>query len=378
MQKLLRSTQNWYADKPTAFKFFLWVVILPTLITAVYYGLIASDIYVSEAKYAVRTSEQGGISSGILASVIPGIGGESAGEDAAIVSDYILSHDMLNQLDKRLNLRRHYSSHSVDYLSRMSDDATQEEFLEYYRQMVNVSIDASTRIITLHVKAFDPKLSQKMAKVIIKLSEDLVNKLSERIIDDTLQFARGEVDKSEERVRKASDAITAFRSKTLSMDPGEETRGALKIVAELEAKLVETRAHLIEAKSFMQNNSPQVEVLQSKVNALEKQVQDERQRLASKDSTHNYTELIDEYQPLALEQELAKHRYASALTSLEAARAEAQRKQRYLLTFVQPQLPDEALLPERFKSTLILFLELCLIYGIGGLVWAAIKDHMRL
>ena len=76
--------------------------------------------------------------------------------------------------------------------------------------------------------------------------------------------------------------------------------------------------------------------------------------------------------------ELAKQRYASTLTSLEAARAEAQRKQRYLLSFVQPQVPDEALLPERFKSTLILFLELCLIYSIGALVWAAIKDHMRL
>ena len=33
---------------------------------------------------------------------------------------------------------------------------------------------------------------------------------------------------------------------------------------------------------------------------------------------------------------------ASALSSLESARAEAQRKQRYLIAFVTPELPDEA------------------------------------
>ena len=377
MQKILRSSHSWYANKPAALKFFLWVVVLPTLFAAIYYGLIASDIYISEAKYAVRTSDQTSYTNSLLDTVLAG-GAESAGEDAAIVRDYILSHDMLEKLDRSLDLRKHYTSRNVDFFSRLDDDASQEQFLEYYRQMVQVSIDSSTLIITLRIKSFDPVLSQKMAKVIIGLSEDLVNKLSERIVEDTLNFAQSEVDKAENRVRKASDAITTFRSETLSMDPREETKGALQIVAELETKLVETRAQLIETKSFMQDDSPQVKVLQSKVQALEQQVWNERQRLASKNSSHNYTQLIDLYQPLALEEQLAKHRYASALTSLEAARSEAQRKQRYLLTFVQPQIPDEALLPERFNSTIIIFLELCLIYGIGSLVWAAIKDHMRL
>ena len=112
--------------------------------------------------------------------------------------------------------------------------------------------------------------------------------------------------------------------------------------------------------------------------ALEEQIRNERQRLASNKNGLDYTRLIDRYQPLILEQGLAKRRYASALTSLEAARAEAQRKQRYLLTFVQPQVPDEALLPERFHNILVIFLGLCIAYAIGGLIWAAIKDHMRL
>ena len=378
MQQFVRTSQNWYANKPAAFKLFLWVVVVPTLLAAIYYGLIASDIYVSEAKFEVRTSEQSGVSGGLISSVFSGAAGESSGEDAAIVDEYILSQDMLVQLDKRLNLRRHYSSSNVDFLSRLDDDASQEDFLDYYRKRVQVSIDTSTNIITLDVQSFEPALSQKIANNIIELSEGLVNRLSQRIVEDTLSFARGEVNTAEDRVRKASNAITAFRSETLSMDPNAESKGALSIIANLEGKLAGARTELLDTRSFMRSDSPRVKLLQDKVRTLEKQIAHSRQSLASEDSSHNYTQLINQYQPLVLEEELAKQRYSSTLNSLEAARAEAQRKQRYLLTFVQPKIPDEALLPERFKSTLIIFLSLCLAYAIGGLIWAAIKDHMRL
>ena len=284
---------------------------------------------------------------------------------------------MLDKLNSKLDLRKHYTSHNIDYISRMANDASSEDFLEYYDDMIHIDIDSSSNITTLTVKAFNPQLSQEMAKTIMKESEDLVNKLSDRIIDDTLRFARNEVDKAEERVKSASNALTEFRTKTQSIDPDKETGAALGIIAGLESKLVDTRAQLSETLGFMQKDSPQVKVLQDKVRALERQVRDERERMTTKGG-RDYTQLIDQYQPLILEQELAKQRYSTALTSLVAARAEAQHKQRYLLSFVQPQIPDEAELPERFKSTVIIFFELCLLYGIGGLVWAAIKDHMRL
>ena len=66
---------------------------------------------------------------------------------------------------------------------------------------------------------------------------------------------------------------------------------------------------------------------------------------------------------------------ASALSSLESARAEAQRKQRYLVAFVATELPDEATEPDRVLKIATVFLGAAMIFGIGGLVVAAIKDH---
>ena len=151
----------------------------------------------------------------------------------------------------------------------------------------------------------------------------------------------------------------------------------LTIITELESRFAATQAELIEAKSVMRGKTPQIQALESRAAALKRQVGKERDRLANTHST-DLTSLIDRYQPLVLEEELAKQRYASALSSLEAAQAEAQRQQRYLIAFVAPQLPDEATEPRRAWMVATVFASSLLIYGIGGLLWSAVKDHVGL
>ncbi len=355
---------------------FLVMVGLPTLLTGFYYGLVASDVFVSETRYAIRTGEQAP-AAGFLASMLGPAATTRAGDDASIVRDYILARDMLDELDRRLDLRGHYAAASVDTLSRLWPDATEEEFLEYFRDKVEVEVETGTDITVLRVRAFDAETAQEIADAIIELSERLVNGISERITDDTLRFARRDLGQAEALVREANEAITRFRSESRSIDPGEETSAVLSIVTALEGQLAEARAELLETESIMHSDSVQVKTLKNRVAALNQQVESERARLASEGGS-DLARLIDGYAPLLLEQELAQHRYSSALASLEVARADAQRKQRYLIPFVKPALPDEAIEPERFMNTLIVFFAASLVYGIGALMVAAIHDHMGL
>ena len=355
---------------------FLIMVALPTGLTGAYYGLVASDVYVSETRYAIRTGEQAP-ATGLLASMLGPTATTRAGDDASIVRDYILARDMLDELDRRLDLRAHYTEPTVDLLSRMWRSSTEEEFLEYYRDKVEVEVEVGTDITVLRVRAFDADMAQRIAAEIILLSERLVNQMSERITDDTLRFARRELGQAEALVRQANQAVTRFRNESRSIDPGEETSAVLSIITALEGQLAEAKAELLETESIMHSDSVQVKTLQNRVAALTQQVDSERARLAS-ESGSDLTRLIDGYAPLLLDQELAQHRYSSALASLEVARADAQRKQRYLIPFVKPALPDEAIEPERFINTLIVFVAASLIYGIGALMLAAVYDHMGL
>lgn len=125
----------------------------------------------------------------------------------------------------------------------------------------------------------------------------------------------------------------------------------------------------------MQSDSAQVKQLKNRITALESQITKERTRLAG-NSGADLTRLISGYQPLILDQKLAEQRYASALSSLELARAEAQRQQRYLIPFVTPEFPDEPLEPERVWNILSIFIGSLLVFGIGSLIWAAVNEHL--
>lgn len=355
---------------------FLILVGLPTLLTGVYFGVVASDVFVSETRYAIRTGEQAP-ATGLLATMMGPGAATRSGDDAHVVRDYILAHDMLEELDGRLDLRAHYGSPEVDPLSRLWPETTEEEFLEYYRGKIEVEVETGTDITVLRVRAFDAEMAQRMAATVLELSERLVNRMSERITDDTLRFARRELDQAETRVRQANQEITRFRNESRSIDPGEETAAVLSIVTELEGQLAGAKAELLETEAIMRSDSVQVKTLRNRVEALTRQVEIERARLASEGGS-DLTRVIEGYAPLMLEQKLAEHRYSSALTSLEVARADAQRKQRYLLSFVKPSLPDEAIEPERLLNTLIVFLAASLIYGIGALIVASVHDHMGL
>ena len=349
-------------------------VMFPTLVGTIYFGFIASDRYVAEARYAIRTGTQA--PSGFMANVLgAGALGGTAHEDAGIVRDYIFSRDMLEQLYKRMDVKAHYSDPNVDWLSRLKSDASEEYFLEYFEDRVDIIIDVQSNISTLRVHAFDPLTATVLAGHLLELSEQLVNDMSERITEDTLRFARRDLDRTEKRVLATMTSLTLFRKSSRSIDPGQETGAVLSIITDLETKLAGVRADLIEAKSYMRDDSAQVRNLKAREVALKSQVTNERDRLTNGHSS-DLTSLIDRYQPLVLEQELAKQRYASALTSLEAARAEAQGKQRYLIAFVSPQLPTEATEPKRGWMIATVFAFSFVIFGIGGLIWSAIKDHI--
>lgn len=349
------------------------VVGIPTLVAALYFAFIASDMFVSETRFAIRASKSDasiGLASLLTSSVI-----SAGGQDSRVVVDYVQSQDMLSTLDERLGLVQHYSADSVDVVSRLDANPSQERLLKYFRKHIEIIEEGGSDIIVFKAIAYTPEFAQAITEQVIELSESLVNRLSGRIEQDALESAKAEVALAAEKVRLANAKLTSFRSINASINPAQETAALLGLLSGLETKLTEVRTELSEKRAFMKDNSPVVKSLRNKVAALEKQLDQERSRVAG-GSDDGMSGLINDYQPLALDQELAQQQYTSALTSLELARIEAQRKKRYLVTYVNPVLPQESTQPRRFMSTLTVFVYSFLFFAIGGLLWSALRDHI--
>lgn len=351
---------------------YLLLVGLPSVLALVYFLFLATGMYISEARFSLRSAEGGTGGSELLA--LLGQSANNITSDAFVLRDYIHSADMLTMLDTQLGLRDHYTQLDADHLSRLDRDATFEEFLAYYRKVVEIGFDAATGILTLRVRAYTPEMAQKAAGLIVELSENMVNTMRDRALADSLLLARSELERAEQRVAAAREALKVFRGQRNQLNP-EATAGALLgLVAQLEEEVARTRTELAEARAFMREDSARIVALNARIEALQAQIKTETARLTGADH-RAFNEILSEYEGLLVEREFAEKLYVSALSSLEAARIQAQAQSRYLVTFAAPTLPDEAVWPRRLLSSFLFFAAASLIYGVIALIIAAIREH---
>jgi len=344
--------------------------LVPIVMAIIYFGLIASDRYVSESSVVLRSGSQS-VSNLSFGGLLPVSNPDT--QDVLVVSDYILSVEMAQHLDEKFSLRDHYSDKSLDFVSRLRSESNDEEFLEYLRGMVKVKFEETSSIISITTKAFSPEISHAINKEIITRSELLINRLSDRIVEDTLTAARAEVEDSIANARDVSSRLSKFTNENQSINPGTDASSIAGLIAALESKLAETRALFTEKSAYMRESSAEIRALKNRINGIEVELQRERLRLSNDQGVGT---AIERYKPLLVEEELARQRYAAALQALEAARVESQTKKRYLATFVQPSMPTSSTEPDRLIDTLSAILLSFLLYALFALFRAAIREHI--
>jgi len=108
------------------------MVVVPNLVSIVYFGLIASDQYVSEARFTVSTAalpKFDGLGS------VTGLPPMLIVQDTQVVTNYIHSRAMVEQLERIVSLRDSYSSKSIDWWARFHKDKPIEKFTKYWGNM---------------------------------------------------------------------------------------------------------------------------------------------------------------------------------------------------------------------------------------------------
>lgn len=200
---------------------FIATVVVPTILSIVYFGLIASDVYITESKFVVKSTDQNTTPS--LDGLLGRMGVSSSNNDAWGIQSYSLSRDALSKLDKELQVKQHYSSSEIDPFNRFPTiriwDKSFEWFHEYYLGKVAVLIDPITSVNTLTVKAYDPEIALKINQSLLSLSEELVNQLNLRARQDLMKSAQREVDIAKNKIQDISKEISLIRRKEGNKDP---------------------------------------------------------------------------------------------------------------------------------------------------------------
>ena len=366
---------SWIYERLKRWRWFALFVILPFLFATAYYGLIASDIYISESRFIIKSPDRKPASMSSLAGLIETTGLSPGQEQTKEIMDYLRSRDALKDLAKRIDVRAEFMSSSADRLSRFPPLFHRDNFenlYDYYGSMVDVHLDHETGMAVLKVNAFEPSQAQALNENLLQLSEGLVNRLNERANAKTINEAEARVAVAQARVRKARADLGRYRNSSALLDPQQQGMGVLELSNGLIAQVATLRAKLTEIQQAAPNH-PSIPALRQRIAALSEQIAAQTGRAVGTSS--GIASKMSGYESLAVEQEFATQMLTAANAALEQARAEALKQQYYLERVVQANKPDDALLPARIKKILtVLFVCLC-SYLIGWMLVVGILEH---
>ena len=353
---------------------FVLIVLLPTLLASCYYGLVASDVYISESRFVVRNPQRPS-QSGSLGALLQGTAFSRSQDDTYAVHDFMLSRDALSELQQKLDLRFLYSRDAIDLVNRFPGlvrDGSFEAFYRFYQDHIFIGYDSVSSITTLQVRAFSGEDAKVINEQLVEMGERLLNNMNIRSRQDLIRVAEQEVKVAEERAKSAAAALAAFRADRTIFDP--DRQGALQIqgVAKIREDLMAAEAQLAELRQVSPSN-PQIPSLESRIASLRKAVAAENALVLGRGGS--LMSKSPAYDRLLLEKGFADRQLGAALGTLDNARSEAARKQLYLERLVQPNLADKALEPRRIRGVLTVLAVGLILWGIVSLIVASVREH---
>lgn len=192
---------------------FAYIVVVPTLISIFYFGPIASDVYISESKFVVRSPQaqpQAGIG-GILSS----IGVANSGENGFVVVNYVKSMDAMMAVNNSIDLKKLFTSADIDVFNRFASfywNTSYERLLKYFNDHIEIIYEPASSIATLKVRSYTNRSAHDINLKLLEHSEALVNRLSDESRQDLIDFASYEIDMARKNLEKTDAALLNFRN----------------------------------------------------------------------------------------------------------------------------------------------------------------------
>lgn len=363
---------------------FLACVVVPAAIAQIYVVFIASDQYVAEARAVVRSAEQESAVQSAMAS--SGSGGASGatsaislstvGPNAYVVTHYIRSRAVVDDLGKVVDLRAIFRRPEADFWARLENNATVEELVDYWKKMVTTYVDGPSGIVTIKVRAFRPDDARALAAEILKLSEKLVNDMSDRARRDAMQFAEGEVRRAEARVRTALVDMRRYRDDEGLIDPVKTADEISKLLLQLLGEKIKLESDLFVASRSLARNAPSIQNMTARLEITDVQIAKLKDQLAGDTpEVRTVATKLSRFEELEVQRQFAEKLYTMAQEGLERARMTAERQAVYLTVFVPPSLPEYAEFPRRVAMSILIPVALLVVWSIVALMWASVEDH---
>lgn len=355
---------------------FAGLFVLPVVLAAVYFGLVASDRYVSETRFIVRSVERPAAQG--AAAYLQSVGITRSNDEAFAMQDFVHSRDLMALLMRRFDLRAIWGREDADALSRYGPlwgRDSDEALFRHFQKRVTVQKNLETGITSVMVDTYDPATSRAMARFILAAGEERINQLNQRAERDMLGAVEQTDAAAAARLAQISRDLTAYRQRAGEVDPQAQAQASVERSSALEQQLARLEAAL-QAMGAQAGANPGRRALERQIAAVRAQVDAQRASLTG--GPGNLAEKVDELQRLQVQLDIAARGFRDTRQQLAEARGRADRQRVYLEQIATPNLPDEPLEPRRMRYFLTVALASLWAFLIFYLLVSGSREHLNM
>jgi capsular polysaccharide transport system permease protein len=337
---------------------FIIAVLIPNLLSILYFGFIASPVYVSTASLVVLNPQK---SEPTLTSMLSGSASDASSEQGGyLLKSYLASWQAFTRVEKPLQLANNYSG--GDLVSRYGGLTTgfrtnDVALWRYLNRRVTTKIDQKSGILALKVSAYQPRFAHALASAMLNDAVAHMDAMNTEQQRDYVGGALARKVRIEQALQSDLAALARYRQDTGTYDPKDLYDSNLSLLNGLALKEADLKAQR-DAISAATPNNPVARSLGSQITSVRGNI-DATQRdipRMARDSAL-YEKLL-----------VSRDNNISLLSQANMAVQEAQlsvEKARYYLNVVstpsQPDTPEE---PQRLLWIGGIFLASLLLWAV--------------
>ena len=322
------------------------LLVAPNVASIYYFIFVASDQYQSETRFTVRSSTPA-LGKNQLTKVT-GLPSTQIVQDTLIVTNFIKSKDMVTALKSKVDLQKIYGSIAVDPIARLKSDASSEKQVDYWNEMISVSVDANSGIVTVKARAFSAAAAQKVLQEVVAASEVVVNDVNNRIWRDVIVTAQTNMDNAKNQLQNTRQQLLSARNQTGVLSVEGSSTIITNLISAVQTDRIGLQQKYDALLGAVSADAPQMRVLKREIDSKQKQLDQLNSQIAGQDtSKQNLADVSVDMSQRELEQNLAEQQFATSMKTLEQVQFVSKQQLLYLDTFLAPNLPDDAEYPKR-------------------------------
>ncbi len=233
---------------------------------------------------------------------------------------------------------------------------------ETLKEMVSVSQDRKTNLITLNVDSEDRELAKRIAEEYIKELQNILEEKALTIAKVNRIFLEKQLAETEKELQEALNKMVAFQKEHKIINPSEQVKGSFELYSSLISQKIQLQTEYRKLSSVLSPNNPRLKAIRQQLASVNKQLKElegNTNEISPIPSLNLAPELMSSYTKLYLKLKALQTKYETLLKMYEQARIEEQKEAIYAEVIDPPYASD---IPVKPKKKLIVA-----VAGVSGL-----------